>query len=115
MTDDPNALRVVIVCERGFYVAQCVDFDVAGHSSTPEQALDAFVKSLIRRVLVARKLDTKPLDGVGPPPPEYLRMWEEAAGSGTARPFQIPGFEIAHGEPVHSGVLPREGRYALVA
>jgi len=115
MIDTASPLRVVIVHERGCFIAQCVDLDLAGHGETPDAAIRSFVEGLIRRAKVAHHLGRDdPFELVGPPPPQYAAMWEKAAARGTAA-FDIPAAAFTTGKGVNNLTFPVQGRYALVA
>ena len=87
-------LRVVITKEEGVYVARCLEYCIASHGHTIEEAQAAFVDALVKFVLVAEHSGENPFASPRPDDTPYHQMWENGRRSGASpTPMRIPGFK----------------------
>lgn len=111
-----QAMRVVVVREDGFYVAQWVDRDIAAYSrESPEAAIEEFVRMVIRYVLLACETGQALFQDVPPAPGHYLEEWYRLQANGSSpREFVIPPFKITN-KAFDEGQLPNAGWYQVAA
>jgi len=77
MSDNKEqSIRVIICKENNVYIAQCLEYDIAAHGQTPEQAQRAFGELLIRHMIVARELQRAPFECLEPAPKQYWDLWD---------------------------------------
>lgn len=88
-------LHVVLCQERGEYLVQCIEHDIAATGPTIEEAKKAFAQTIIRHVLAARQFGVTLFEGLPEAPAKYREIWSNriAAGSPT-EPLEIPPFTI---------------------
>lgn len=113
---DGRELRVIVEPDEDGFVAQCIDYDIFGIGSTPDDAIQDFVNAFLRHVLVAVDLKQEPLSSVPQPGQEYRDHWYGTVGKGTVKPkeFEIPRFTIHDLDDFDDSTLPHRGA-ALIA
>jgi hypothetical protein len=108
-------LRVIVVPEGDGYLAQCVDLDIGAEAQTAEQAIDEFVNTFLRYILVAKELNQVPFENVPKPPAEYKEKWKSMLSKGTEpMRFKIPKYRIQSRADSDDSELEREGLALLV-
>ena len=93
--NQPQApLRVYIEEDDGQLVAQCVDIDIIGFGSTPDEAIQSFIRAYIRMCLVAHQAD-KAVDDLPPPSADLVAKWDRATSEHKqVMHFSIPNFAL---------------------
>jgi hypothetical protein len=69
-------IRVIICKEDDVYIAQCLEYDIAAHGSTPDEAKAAFAEAMMRHAVYANERGCRLFDGLSPAPREYWDKWE---------------------------------------
>src|SRR5690606_17850928 len=87
-------LRVVVFQDEGVHIAQCLEYDIAAHGDSPEQALQAFQQAVTRNIIVAQHLNTAPLANLPEAPAEFFAMWDRLCAAGHERRFIHPHTSI---------------------
>ena len=78
MADFPLELRVLLLHEGRHFVAQCLEYDVAGQGSDAQSALKELARLFVIRFMVAEEKQVDPLADLGPAPRFYQEKWETA-------------------------------------
>lgn len=88
-------LRIVVVEQDDCFLAQCLEFDIAAHGQTQDEAVRAFGHAYIRHILVARHLHVQPFIQLQRAPEEFWDLWQtrSAAGKMPTR-VQMPTFTV---------------------
>lgn len=71
-------IRAVLFQEVGWWVAQCLEHDIAAQARTKEALLQELERLLIGYILVGRKKGRLPFEGMPPAPRRYWEMYERA-------------------------------------
>jgi hypothetical protein len=71
-------IRAVLFQEIGWWVAQCLEYDIAVQAETEEALLLELERILIGYILVAQKKGRLPFQGMPPAPRRYWKMFELA-------------------------------------
>jgi len=71
-------LRAVLFQEEGWWVAQCLEFDVAAQARTQADVVYELERILVGRFLVSAEKRCEPFAGVPPAPRRYWTMFEQA-------------------------------------
>jgi hypothetical protein len=92
---DEYKIRTILFREGGWWVAQCLDFDIAAQAKTEKDLLHELERLLVGRVMASEKLGVEPFQGLPPAPRRYWEMFFEAESeTKTLRPF-IPVDELS--------------------
>jgi hypothetical protein len=93
---NPMNINILLFQERGIWVAQCLEFDVAAQASTLNDVIYEFQRVLCGHIAMRKELDLPPLESDLPPAPEvYWRQYERAARlEKTAPRIQIPSMSV---------------------
>lgn len=83
-----NVIRVVQFREGSWYVAQCLDVDIAAQGKTEDDLFYQLSRILVGRVLAAEDLGVNPFDALPPAPKRYWDMYFAA----TSQPAKILPF-----------------------
>ena len=81
MPNDLNeslTVRVVAFREGAFWVAQCIEFDIAARSDTLEKALKAFGRTFSANLIINGELGRESLNGLPPAPERFKKMFDSA-------------------------------------
>ena len=95
-------IRVLILPELGFFVAQCLEFDIAAQGSTIEEVMGNFSYAVLAHFDIAEERGEEPLEHVEPAPDFYVALYEKGQ---KLRDFEIDGQGIA-GEKRYSARKP---------
>jgi hypothetical protein len=71
-------VNVLAFREGEFWVAQCIEFDIAARSDTLEKAMQAFGRVFTANLVVNDQLGRKALDGIPPAPTRFKHMFDSA-------------------------------------
>jgi|SRR6185436_19031520 len=71
-------IRAVLFQEVGWWVAQCLEHDIAAQARTKEALLHELERLLIGYLLVGRNKGRLPFEGMPPAPRRYWEMYERA-------------------------------------
>jgi predicted RNase H-like HicB family nuclease len=83
-------LNCIIIPDRGSFVAQGLELDIAAQGKTVEDALSALEETLILQIAAYIEIDQDPIDQIGNAPQEYwdlLSICETAEKDGV---FYLP-------------------------
>lgn len=100
-------LNVLIVRERGCFLAQCLEYDIAAHGDTVEEAKQRLIKTLLVHLSVAQKRGREPFVDLPGAPAEYVEKWRVCVEAGAARSESL--------EVPATGLGPRRLAEAIVA
>lgn len=71
-------VQVLMLLENGTWIAQGLDYDIAGHGETIEAAIDNFGKTFLGQAIVDLKHGEKPLAAIKKAPDFYWKRFGEA-------------------------------------
>ena len=74
----PKLLRVLLIPEGRFWVAQCIDHDIAAQGLDMDGARRAFLKTLSAQILADLGAAREPLSSIQPAPDWYFQAYEQA-------------------------------------
>jgi hypothetical protein len=74
----PKILRVLLIPEGDFWVAQCIDHDIAAQGSDPDGARRAFLITLAQQIELDVAKNRVPLEAIKPAPEWYFTAYEHA-------------------------------------
>jgi hypothetical protein len=72
---DEFTIRTVVFQEEGWYVAQCLDVDLATQAKSLEALYVALEQLLLGRILVSEKLGLQPFENLPPAPKRYWDLY----------------------------------------
>lgn len=83
-------LKVVLICDQGLWVAQCLEHDIAAQGKSIKAAMRTFSKLFAGQVFLDIENGKEPLEDFTPAPVEYWEMLEEASPLKTPTPIKMP-------------------------
>ena len=97
-TGDAQELRVVVFQEDGYWVAQCIEYDIGAQGKTFRDMAMHFALTLGLDLDESLNRHGEPFAGIDPAPAYFEKMWEQRAS--TLKPIQeteeaSPGYEMA--------------------
>lgn len=72
-------IRAIVFKEGGFYVAQCLEYDVSAQSSTIEGLIDRLELTLEAEFEACETAGKAPKDCIGPAQNYYHELWDKRA------------------------------------
>lgn len=69
-----EALRVLILKEDDWWVAQCLEYDIAAQARTLKDVQYEFQRVFLGRVVAAKESGIKPFEGILPAPEVYHKL-----------------------------------------
>ncbi|MGR4000361.1 MAG: hypothetical protein OD811_01005 [Alphaproteobacteria bacterium] len=93
----PNFLRVIILQEDGYWIAQCLEYDIVAQSKSPEKLRNAFGLALAAHVAVRLHHNQELFEGVPEAPRKYWELFESAQVKMEAK---RPAFSVAEDSPL---------------
>jgi hypothetical protein len=72
------AINAVAFKEGDSYVIQGIEFDIVAHADDVMAVPDAFGRAVAENILIARHLGRQPLEGIGPAPERFRKLFESA-------------------------------------
>ena len=93
-----HVIRVVQFREGPWYVAQCLEVDIAAQAKTERDLLYQLSRLLVGRILASEKLGVDPFDTLPPAPQRYWNMYAEA----TSQPSRVLPFVPVQSDSAHS-------------
>ena len=69
------SLRLLIFREGSWFVAQCLEYDIAAQARTLMDVQYEFERILAGRFFTAKKLGVDPFEGIPPAPEEYRELF----------------------------------------
>lgn len=85
-------IRAVLFQEEGWWVAQCLEYDIAAQSRTQDDLLYELERTLVGRILVSAAKGRQPFENLPKAPRRYWAMYEEA------EPVSIPPQPFRQGD-----------------
>jgi len=86
----PQKLSVIILQEEGWFVAQCLEYDIAAQGRTVKDVLYEFQRTLVGHIILCHQDGTK-LEDIPPAPPKFWQWFENGTNfEGDGTPFRIP-------------------------
>jgi hypothetical protein len=70
-------LNLLIFKEDGWWIAQCLDYDIAAQARTLPDVQYEIQRVLVGRISMAKKLSIDPFEGLAPAPEGYLKMFKD--------------------------------------
>jgi len=74
----PVLIRILLMPEGDFWVAQALEFDIAAQGRSEEAARIAFLKTLSAQIALDLQNHRQPLEGIKPAPAWYFEAYEQA-------------------------------------
>lgn len=71
-------LNLLIFKEDDWWVAQCLEYDIASQARTLPDVQYEIQRILVGRISIAEKLNIDPFEGLAPAPTGYFEMAEDA-------------------------------------
>jgi hypothetical protein len=71
-------IRAVLFQEEGWWVAQCLEYDIAAQARTQADLLYELERLLVGRILISAKKGRQPFENLPKAPSRYWTMYEEA-------------------------------------
>ena len=103
-------LDVLVTKEADWWVAQCLQYDLAAQAKTLADLRYAFERALVAHVVVSLEKKVEPFDSLPSAPRKYWDAWERALPVETER-IAPPAFRIPKGIP--KGLIPRERQFRI--
>jgi predicted RNase H-like HicB family nuclease len=103
-------LDVLVTKEADWWVAQCLQYDLAAQAKTIADLRYAFERALAAHVVVSLEKKVEPFDSLPSAPRKYWDAWERALPVETER-VAPPAFRIPKGIP--RGLIPRERQFRV--
>jgi len=105
MPDAINPLRVLITKQCDWWVAQCLEYDLAVQARTLRGVQYEFQRIFFGRLVIAEELGVDPFAGISQPPPYYEAVYNDTVKTVRMemKPIDVPPAPI----PPHY-VLPHE-------
>jgi len=88
---DDSTIRVVVFREEGWWVAQCLDVDIAVQAKTEEDLHYELGLTLVGRILASDALGIEPFEGLPRAPKRYWDLFRDAR----SQPQEAPPFVVA--------------------
>lgn len=73
-----NELKVLVLQENGFYVAQCLNFDIAAQGKNFEELEKNFADTVMSHIVLALEFDEEPFECLKPTPEFYKNIYKKA-------------------------------------
>jgi predicted RNase H-like HicB family nuclease len=86
----PNKIHAVVFSEGDWFVAQCLEYDIATQAKSVSALIDEVEQIIAAHILVAEEKEVEPFANVPRAPGRFWRMYKDAK---------------AKLEPVHQGEL----------
>lgn len=83
-----ESIRVLVMQESGYYVAQCLEYDIAAQAKTFEELKDIFVRTFVFHIIIASKRGEEPFINIGIAPKYYFDRYKKAKDR-LDNPFKI--------------------------
>ena len=77
-----HTIRVLIMRERDYLVAQCLEYDIAVQGRSVEEVSQRFREVVTDHVILASEHDDVPFSNLEPAPPSYEHFWNNASRIG---------------------------------
>ena len=103
-------LDILVTKEADWWVAQCLQYDLAAQAKTLADLRYAFERALVAHVVVSLEKKVEPFDSLPSAPRKYWDAWERALPVETER-VAPPAFRIPKGIP--RGLIPRERQFRV--
>ena len=88
-------IRAVLFQEEGWWVAQCLEYDIAAQARTQDDLLYELKRILAGRILVSATKGRQPFENLPKAPLRYWAMYEEAEPVSTdPPPFRQGDFQV---------------------
>jgi len=84
------SLRVIYIRENDYWVAQCLEHDIAAQGKTLPEVEDAFRKTIIGQIILDLRKGREPLEDLKPAPPMYWRKFSEGLRLGVEPNIELP-------------------------
>ena len=96
--DAAQELRVVVFQEEGYWIAQCIEYDIGAQGKTYRDMAEHFALALTLELGESTNRHGEPFAGIDPAPAYFQRLWEQR--SSTLMPIRDakqagPGYEMA--------------------
>jgi hypothetical protein len=103
-------LDVLVTKQADWWVAQCLQYDLAAQAKTLADLRYAFEHALVAHVIVSIEKKVEPFDSLPSAPRKYWDAWERALPVETER-IAPPAFRIPKGIP--KVLIPRERQFRV--
>lgn len=88
----PNSLSVVVLRRKNWWVAQCLEYDIAAQAEDLNELPYELHRLLVGRMVASKEVGIDPFERLPAAPHEYWEMFEKARLTLQAEklPFRIP-------------------------
>ena len=83
-------VSILLLRERGKWVAQCLEYDIATQGDSLVAVKKSFEKTFVGQILVDIHSKKQPLEGIAQAPDNYWKRFEAAERLTDRKPFRIP-------------------------
>lgn len=88
-------IRAVLFQEEGWWVAQCLEYDIAAQARTQDDLLYELERILVGRIQISAAKGRQPFENLPKAPSRYWAMYEEAEPVSTdPLPFRQGDFQV---------------------
>lgn len=91
---EQSVIRVLLIADRGVWVAQCIDFDLAAQGETVREALQTFVRLFEVQIETDQKAGRDPFAASRPAPRWYADRYNEASARIDSKPAIPPPYML---------------------
>lgn len=93
-------VRVLIMREREYLVAQCLEYDIAVQARTLDDVVQRFQEFVTDHVILATEHGDAPLSGLEPAPQSYEHQWTNASRLGMLQATMEFNLSVHTDQPV---------------
>lgn len=83
-------LTILLLQDHGYWVAQCLEYDVTAQGKNIDEAMTAFERTLVGQVLLDTEQGKQPLSGIGQAPKQFFDLSKKARRLTDSVPFYVP-------------------------
>lgn len=83
-------VQVLLIDEKGRWIAQCLEYDFVAQANTMTGAMDIFVKSFAGQIAMDIQHGKEPLTDFTPAPVEFWDKFRASEPLRESKPFRVP-------------------------
>jgi hypothetical protein len=84
------SLTVLLFQESEWWVAQCLEYDIAAQGKTVSEVKNSFIKTFAGQIVLDVRNNCRPLEGIGRAPKYYWDLVDKAELRSTTKPIYLP-------------------------
>lgn len=93
-------LRILVLKDGPWYVAQCLEYDLGAEAKSLDDALYEMEKTVVAQIFFDLKHGRQPFSTLSPAPPTYLEMFCRADKKSVDQP-RLPRFQMPPMAPAY--------------